>query len=245
MPPPRSPKKGERSNASLKRVPTRGHSPAKPGTSSSGDPARKRPRDPDTRLLVVDAAINCILEQGFYRASSNAIAERAGLSWGVIQYYFGSREALMLAVLEEGGLRLFKGLEAASITGDSLAARIEEYIEIIERYYAKPEYLAFTQVLLNLSHDPRTSRKTRETMLDVTEHVNGPLDRLAHELFDGRTKRARELRGLVFHVARGLALSEVMLATLPFDTPPEMRDFGTQRRLLGTALSFLIDRDLR
>jgi len=33
-----------------------------------------------TRQRVIEAAILCILEQGFYRASSNAIAERAGYS---------------------------------------------------------------------------------------------------------------------------------------------------------------------
>ena len=57
-------------------------------------------QDSISRQRVIDAAIACILDQGFYRASSNAIAERAGVTWGVIQYHFGTREALMLAVLE-------------------------------------------------------------------------------------------------------------------------------------------------
>ena len=52
-------------------------------------------QDSISRQRVIDAAIACILDQGFYRASSNAIAERAGVTWGVIQYHFGTREALM------------------------------------------------------------------------------------------------------------------------------------------------------
>jgi AcrR family transcriptional regulator len=203
---------------------------------------RKEP-DQDTRKRVIEAAIKCILEQGFYRASSNAIAERAGLTWGVIQYYFGSRESLMLAVLEEGTRRLVDDLSTAEITGETLTARIEQYIAVVERYYADPEYLAFIQVLLNLSHDPRTSAQTLETMTKITRTVEAELKRLAGTLLSGTTVRQRELRGLIFHVLRGLALSEVMLGSLPYDTQSQARDFPIQRQLLAEALTLLIERE--
>src|SRR5439155_20083847 len=80
---------------------------------------RRPPGDSASRQRVLDAAVQCILEQGLYRASSNAIAEQAGLSWGVIQYYFGSREALMLAVLEEGVMRLDVAVRVAEIDGQA------------------------------------------------------------------------------------------------------------------------------
>src|SRR3982074_3735077 len=113
--------------------------------------------DQGTRRKLIDAAIQTILEQGFYRASSNAIADTAGLSWGVIQYYFGSRENLMLAVLEEGTHRLSEELARADLTGETLTERFEQYLRVLEGYYGTPDYLAFVQVLLNLSHDPKTS----------------------------------------------------------------------------------------
>jgi AcrR family transcriptional regulator len=206
-------------------------------------PALKGKRDQATRQRVIEAAIRCILEQGFYRASSNAIAERAGLSWGVIQYYFGSRESLMLAVLEEGTHRLINDLSGAEITGETLKERIEQYIAIVERYYADPEYLAFIQVLLNLSHDPKTSAQTRETMMSITATVDAQLDRLGKNVVAGRTAQDRELRGVVFHAIRGFALSEVMLATLPFDIQSAARHFPTQRQLLAEALSLLIQKE--
>ena len=206
-------------------------------------PSLKGKRDQATRNRVIEAAIRCILEQGFYRASSNAIAERAGLSWGVIQYYFGSRESLMLAVLEEGTLRLINDLSSADITGQTLHERIEEYITIVECYYADPEYIAFIQVLLNLSHDPRTSAQTRETMTSITATVEAELDRLGKKVIAGRTAHHRELRGVVFQLIRGFALSEVMLGTLPFDTRSRAREFPTQRRHLAEALCLLIEKE--
>jgi AcrR family transcriptional regulator len=205
--------------------------------------AKQRPRDIDTRQRVIESAIECIIEEGFYRASSNAIAERAGLSWGVIQYHFGSRELLMLAVLDEGTRRLVEDLSKADIIGDSLMERIESYGHILTRYYADPHYLAFLQVLLNLRHDPRTSAQTLETMTQITGTVEEQLDRLSKMLFDGIAVRQNALRGLVFHVLRGLALSDAMLGALPFDTPQQLKNLPTQRRLAAEALTLLIEQE--
>jgi TetR/AcrR family transcriptional regulator, regulator of cefoperazone and chloramphenicol sensitivity len=205
--------------------------------------ARQTQRDSATRQRVIDSAIECITEEGFYRASTNAIAERAGLSWGVIQYHFGSRELLMLAVLEEGTRRLVEDLSTADIAGDTLMTRIESYGDILTRYYADPQYLAFLQVLLNLRHDPRTSARTLETMSNITATVEAELDRLTKKLFEGMTVRPAALRGLVFHVLRGLALSEAMLGALPFDTPQQSKNLPQQRRLAAEALTLLLDKE--
>jgi len=57
---------------------------------------RRRRSDGElTRQKVLDAAIQTILEVGYYQASSNAIARRAGVTWGTLQHQFGTREALL------------------------------------------------------------------------------------------------------------------------------------------------------
>ena len=192
---------------------------------------------------MIDSAIACISEEGFYRASTNAIAERAGLSWGVIQYHFGSRELLMLAVLEEGTRRLVGELSAADVAGGSLQERLEEYGDILSRYYADPQYLAFVQVLLNLRRDPRTSAQTLETMTNIAETVEAELERLTRKLFAGSAVRQQTRRELVFHVFRGLALSEAMLGALPFDTTKPATNLPAQRRLAAEALALLLEVD--
>ncbi len=221
--------------------------PAKRSVQSSGNPPRrrstKREGDPVTRQRVIDAAIKCILEQGFYRASSNAIAETAGLSWGVIQYYFGSRESLMLAVLQEGNRRLIETLSTADLTGATISERLEQYSVIIERYYGDPEYLAFIQVLLNLSHDPRTSDQTRKSMIQDSDLIRAQLDRLTSQMFSGTGIRRAALRTFPFIVLRGLALSEVMLTTLPYDTAAIQRRIAEQRRMLADAIAWLIENE--
>jgi TetR/AcrR family transcriptional regulator, regulator of cefoperazone and chloramphenicol sensitivity len=206
---------------------------------------RKPPADSASRQRVLDAAIECILQQGLYRASSNAIAEHAGLSWGVIQYYFGTREALMLAVFEEGGRRLDEAVRDARITGETLPERVESYLEILARYYGSPDYLVFTQVLLSLSHDPRTSERTRQALARTSEATQPPLQRLQAEVLAGTGVARPEVGSLLFHSLRGLALSQVMLGTtIPSaDLSQVSRDFPAQRKLLAQALALLIQQE--
>jgi TetR/AcrR family transcriptional regulator, regulator of cefoperazone and chloramphenicol sensitivity len=206
-------------------------------------PGQRRPapsRDNISRQRVIKAAIQSILDQGFYRASSNAIAERAGVSWGVIQYYFGSREALMLAVLEEGTRHLNEIVLTAEITGDTVTERVEQYADILAGYYGSREYLAYSQVLINLVHDPRTSQQTRETMARISQAATPELDRLLRKVLAGTGIRRPAVRSLLFHALRGLSLSHVMLETVP-DREDGSRQFPQQRKLLSEALGLLLE----
>jgi AcrR family transcriptional regulator len=203
--------------------------------------------DQGTRRKLIDAAIQTILEQGFYRASSNAIADTAGLSWGVIQYYFGSRENLMLAVLEEGTHRLSEELARADLTGETLTERFEQYLRVLEGYYGTPDYLAFVQVLLNLSHDPKTSEQAQRTMMEVSDTVDADLKRLTNKLFAGTGIRRASLRNFPFQVLRGLAMSEVMVRSLPYQSTSVTKIINEavdQRQYLAKALALLMESEV-
>ncbi len=194
-----------------------------------------------TRGLVIQAAIQSILERGFYRASSNAIADRAGLTWGVIQYHFGNREKLMLAVLEEGSRRLTDDLNSAEITGATVNERLEQFFDVLAEYYTSPDYLAFIQVLLNLGQDPSTSEQTRETMIDLNERANPEFRRLLDQVLEGTGVGGDTAYSLVFHALRGLSISHVVLAANePFVHSDTQRRFSGERRLLARSLSLLI-----
>ena len=39
--------------------------------------------------MVIDETVRCVIEEGFGAASAKHITERAGVTWGVIQYHFG------------------------------------------------------------------------------------------------------------------------------------------------------------
>lgn len=191
---------------------------------------------------MIEAAIQCILENGFYRASSNAIAERAGLSWGVIQYWFGSRESLMVAVMEEGTERLSRLLAEGHVTGATMTERVESYFDILADYYGQPAWLAFMQVALNLTHDPATSQRTIEMLRDLNTSAAPLFARLARELFGERRSRDPRLAEFVFHAVRGVAMSELLVSINIQESRPDWKpDFAATRKLLARAVGHLLE----
>ena len=50
--------------------------------------------EPEKQKQIIDSAMTEFGEKGFRRASTNAIVENAGISKGILFYYFGSKEEL-------------------------------------------------------------------------------------------------------------------------------------------------------
>jgi AcrR family transcriptional regulator len=207
-------------------------------------PSRATPSDGDlaTRDRVIQATVTCILQSGYYRASTNEIARTAGVTWGVIQHYFGTRERLMLAVLQEGSTRFAETVERAHIEGATVNSRLTQLLDIFCSHYSRPEYLADLQILLNMDRDPRTSAEVRKTMLNVAERSNDDVRRLLREAL-GPAASTPDLATTVFLILRGFGLSQQLMGTMSYDTLAPKRDrIARQRRLLADILTPYFER---
>jgi AcrR family transcriptional regulator len=72
---------------------------------------RGRPPDrPDRRESLMEAALACFVERGFYGTAMPQIAEKAGVASGTIYHYFDSKEALVNALY-----RWWKGVVAERV----------------------------------------------------------------------------------------------------------------------------------
>ena len=70
--------------------------------SSARTAAMRKPKAPEAnRARIVQAAIDEFASRGFKGASMDAIAARTHTTRAMINYYFGSKEKLYLAVLEQ------------------------------------------------------------------------------------------------------------------------------------------------
>lgn len=192
----------------------------------------------DARERVINATVECIIDLGFYRGSStNEIARRAGVTWGVIQHYFGNREGLMLAVLQDAGRHMVETVVEAHIDGETVEERMAQLIDVFSAHYARPDYLASLQVLLNMDHDPRTSSEVRKTMLDVAAQSNAHVRRLLREAL-GSAMNKPDLATTIFLVIRGFGLSQQLLDSMAYDTVAPKRDRASRyRRLLAEILA--------
>jgi AcrR family transcriptional regulator len=120
-----------------------------------------------TRARMLDAVVECILGHGYYEASSNAIARQAGVTWGAIQHQFGTRQGLLLAVLESRWRRLTERIEATEVRGGTLEERLACVMAALEAHYGDPEHLVVMQIMLDLIQSPATSEAVKRA---VAEH---------------------------------------------------------------------------
>src|SRR2546423_4516992 len=75
-------------------------------------PAKKvdlrRARGDDTRVQILDAARDALAEDGYARATTRSIAERAGTQLSLVHYHFGGKQQLLAAVLQRENERLLE-----------------------------------------------------------------------------------------------------------------------------------------
>lgn len=117
---------------------------------------RPAPRRPDsggqeradrTRELLIDETIRCIREEGFSAASTRHIIERAGVSWGVIQYHFGDRDGLLTAVIENAVDRLVDSLAELAEPAQSMDDS-QTLVESVWAALANPPAMAGLEILI-------------------------------------------------------------------------------------------------
>jgi AcrR family transcriptional regulator len=203
-----------------------------PDRKKAGSAADER----DTRQRVIDAAVECIIDLGFYRGSStNEIARRAGVTWGVIQHYFGTREGLMLAVLETGTAHLDHVVGEARIEGASARERLTQLVDVLATHYARPHYLASLQVLLNLEHDPRTSEEVRQTMRRASDRSQQSINRLLRDALGADAGTA--LAATVFLAVRGFGFSQQLAESTAYGAKRSESRQARQRALFAELLA--------
>jgi TetR/AcrR family transcriptional regulator, regulator of cefoperazone and chloramphenicol sensitivity len=105
-----------------------------------GRPATQA-RGEDTRRRILETALDLFAAQGYEGASTRQIAEGAGVNLPAIQYYFGNKEGLYRAIIDDinahtdghvGALaeRVRAALDAPETPRETLAALLCEMLEI-------------------------------------------------------------------------------------------------------------------
>ena len=170
----------------------------------------------DTRERLLDAAERLFAERGFEGASMRALARAAGASLSSTSYHFGTKEALLEAVLRRraepmNALRLLRLDEAERSAGD-VPASIESILDAFVRPLfemraassARGVRPAWVAARLFFDSAPVVSRMASELFRDVDARF---LAALEHSL-PRRERREIEIayqltNGLLIHFAAG------------------------------------------
>lgn len=72
----------------------------RPGSFVSDTAKWQQRKSGETRIRILEATIDCLVEMGYAGLSTSAVTVRAGVSRGAMHHHFASRMALVAAVIE-------------------------------------------------------------------------------------------------------------------------------------------------
>jgi AcrR family transcriptional regulator len=170
-----------------------------------------------TRALVIDETIRCILEEGFAAASAKHITERAGVTWGVVQYHFADRDGLLMAVVDKGFAELTEALSELPAPAEKVRDRTEFIVTAAWEAFSSPTSMAALEILI-------ATRAMRDT--GATEHLAAlgeTMARLGKHIGEGLHPRyAAAIGNLIWATLRGLVVATLVVSE-PLDTRRERR----------------------
>jgi len=185
------------------------------GPKAPASPTRRtsapRKRGDDTRAKIIEETVRCIVEEGFAAATAKHVAERAGVTWGVIQYHFGDRNGLLRAVVDDGVARLLASLSSAEVAELPRRERIEVVVDTAWSCYSSPTSMAAFEIL-------RANRggSSRRHLLEMNAAI-GQLGRLITD--DPANDGVAEV---IWATLRGVVLAQMIVGT-PIDWRRERR----------------------
>src|SRR6188472_3574255 len=105
---------------------------------STGADVKPNRRGVRSRELVLDAAERVMASDGFDAATVARVVEEAGIPMSSVYHYYGSKDGILLAVMERGAERFFADLpdpdQRAGRSEEHLRAVLTAAVEVLRRH---------------------------------------------------------------------------------------------------------------
>ncbi len=191
-------------------------------------PQEERSRAMRQRLL--EATVECLVEQGWSGTSTTLVSRRAGVSRGAQLHHFPTKNDLVFAAVEH--LTEVRGAEIAEASErlPSGARRTRAVLEMLADHFTSPVFTA----ALELWVAARTDRHLHDAVGPLEQRIGRDIHRQTVELLDvdERDPGARELVQATLDLVRGLGLAN----TISDDTARRKRILDEWARVLDDRL---------
>jgi AcrR family transcriptional regulator len=158
-----------------------------------------------TRAALLDAAVACLVEEGYAALTTRNVAERAGVSQGTQMHYFPTRAAFVAEAVRHVAFKLADELrEQDTMHPRSDKRRLELMLDHTWEMHTGPVFTATLELWVAARTDP----EIREAMDDVARDVTRRIASGAAEMFPDLMARPRagEVLDLGLAIMRGLAM---------------------------------------
>ena len=122
-----------------------------------------------TRLALVDATIDCLVEEGYAALTTRRIAERVGVAQSTLMHHFATRDALLVEAIPRLASRLAQDALAQI---DLAALRSPEHrsavLDQAWREFTSPQALAAAQLWVAAWSEPELAATLREIEIRLT-----------------------------------------------------------------------------
>jgi AcrR family transcriptional regulator len=117
--------------------------------------ARKvQERSVTTRMALLDAALESLVELGYSATTTLEVARRAGVSRGAQQHHFRSRAELLSAAVEHLFARRLREFRDAFGDVDLGADRVDAAIDLLWSMFQGPAFIAWVELWVAARTDP-------------------------------------------------------------------------------------------
>lgn len=97
----------------------------------------------DKQEMIIEAALEVFREKGYANARMADIARRAGVSYGLVYHYFGSKEVLFDLIVEQWWSDLYSMMNREKASDDVLREKLIHIIQFfLDTYVQRPNLIS-------------------------------------------------------------------------------------------------------
>ncbi|KPV60060.1 hypothetical protein QJ48_07565 [Paenibacillus sp. A3] len=159
----------------------------------------------EKRKRLIDAAYKVFVKKGYLNASIKDIASEAGMTSGLVHYYFKNKEELLLSVQEEVQQRYQKQYDGQP---DDAATPEAVLLEIKSRAEDNPDWYRWRYELYSLgmkSESGHLEQEVASILKSGRESLSAPLQHLV-----GDSANASAIASILLACFDGLALQKIV-----------------------------------
>jgi TetR/AcrR family transcriptional repressor of uid operon len=185
----------------------------------------------DRRTQILEAAVVCFAKHGFHQASMHDISAEAGISVGLIYRYFQNKEAVIAAMADRHKEEISGLLHRAG-----QAPTLLESLEILfTAHCAESEPHVVSAFVVDLyaeaSRNPAVADLVRDVLNTSMDGVTKLIARSPEGQNASQGQTPRELAELIFAVARGMLMLDILQPQELTAGERRARQLGVTRRL--------------
>jgi AcrR family transcriptional regulator len=166
-------------------------------------------RSAETRLRLLDACVDCLVELGYSNTTTSAIQERAGVSRGALMHHYASKADLMVDsvrhLTEQRGLNLQRIADQLSEDDD----RIGQAIALLWESFQGRLFTAAVELWVA----SRTDAELRQALAASERELRKPMSEVLATLFGPRvaaSPRFETAVELTLQFMRGAAFTAIL-----------------------------------